>query len=313
MKKLLPFLLASSLMWSPSFAQVSIRMLNNNTVELHDLTKEEIANLKATTTIFVYGTNDTDHLDQINSAFEQSWKFTKYKIVSFNELGDYLSKPNYSYFTLSGSTSIEQGTTWTNVDLELWLSVPGKRGKPSKASYCDIGLGTQYASLKGIPSNKEDALEFIYKNGRYDNWTPGYLKCYLKVVNDYLMRGESLSDMKDFADAKKLVRLRTVTLYIPEYTFTRFNKFNGNVEKKEEVSELLSEYPYKYQVISNDELSDKVLNSTEPVYFLLYVRGGPNKYVSIFNSSGGLIYYRFQGASYNLKADDFKDIVKAMK
>jgi hypothetical protein len=319
MRKLLLFVVITSCINSRSISQVSIQ-IQDGINRPRNLTKEDIEKLKTTTTIFAYGDTDKNHVEELQKALEQSWKITQYKIVSYRELYDYIEKPNYSFFTLEGSIAIEGGTKVTSVSYQLWLPVEGKKGKITHVTYADIELFDQFASMKDIPynalrpkSSMDAAIEYIYTKGVYYNRTPGYLKCYLKLISDNLTKVESRGYYHNMVDKIKLARVKSATLYVPAYCLTRFNKFNGNEDKTNDPADLLSKYHYKYKIISNEELSKLIVNSTEPVYFVLYVRFGTDKFMNVFSSTDGLIFSHYQPLSYNLQDDDFKDIVDAMR
>jgi hypothetical protein len=308
MKKLLPFVFAIMAMLSHSFAQVRVQMKSSNSSSAKDLTREDIERLKKTTTIFAYCDRDKDRLDELESAFDQVWKITKYKIVSFKELDAYLDKPNYSYLTFSG---VGVGSAIFQLGLNLWIPVAGKKGKSDMDSYSEIELFPAIESIYSTPAG-DGAMESLYTKAVFNNWSPGYLKYYLKLVSDDLMKGESRSLNRNTGDPEKLAALKTKTLYIPDYVFRRLNTLTGKEEKKYDVDDLLGKYPYKYKVVSNDELNEMILTPSEPVYYIVYGRSATDKYMSVFSTTDGLIYTQYKHGPYSIIDNDFKDIVKAM-
>jgi hypothetical protein len=309
MKKLLLFVFAIMAALPHSFAQVRIQMKNSNSSATNDLTKEDMEKLKRTTTIFAYGDIDKDRLDEIKSAFDQAWKITKYKIVPYKELDDYFDKPNYSYLTYTG---LSYDLVIYELSLDLWIPVAGKKEKTDRNTYCEIELYPSFLSINADPSKNEEVMDFLYNKAVYNNWTPGYLKYYLRLVNDYLIKGESRPLNGDNEDVGKLEALKTKTLFIPDYVLKKVSMLTGK-EGTQDLDHLLSKYPYKYKIVTNVQLNEMILNPGETVYFLVYVKSQLSKYVSVFSTTDGLIYSHSKHQATILVDDDFKDIAKAMK
>jgi hypothetical protein len=76
----------------------------------------------------------------------------------------------------------------------------------------------------------------------------------------------------------------------------------------------MKKYDYRYKIVSAKELSQKILESEDPVYFLVYVKSSTDKFIAIYNSENGdILYSNWKGASYNVKSSDFKDISKTIR
>lgn len=73
-------------------------------------------------------------------------------------------------------------------------------------------------------------------------------------------------------------------------------------------------YNYKYEVISDEELNNKILNNEE-LYYLRYVRMNAERFLQVVNSKTGEIIYRnyITGMSYNIKSKDIKELNDKIK
>ncbi|MBK8966627.1 MAG: hypothetical protein IPM36_08060 [Lewinellaceae bacterium] len=66
-------------------------------------------------------------------------------------------------------------------------------------------------------------------------------------------------------------------------------------------------------MISNAELNRKIIEETEPFYYLVYIKSSTDKYVSVYNSqTGDLVYTTYTGISYNLKDKDLGKLESAV-
>lgn len=92
-----------------------------------------------------------------------------------------------------------------------------------------------------------------------------------------------------------------------------FGKFTGDESKNHDPEKIFKSYPYTYELIDAEDLSEKIL-SGEEFYYMVFVKSSTDKYLTIFNSvSGEIIYSKYSPASYNVKDSDFKDLAKSMK
>jgi hypothetical protein len=108
---------------------------------------------------------------------------------------------------------------------------------------------------------------------------------------------------------QELNKLKTSTLYVPDYVLVKFNMFTGDESKQHKEEDLFEDYKLKYQVLSTKKLNDNILSDPAGFYYLLYVKSSTDKFVSVVNSkTGEIIYSEYTGVKYNLKPGDLKDL-----
>jgi len=243
--------------------------------------------------------------------------------ASFFTIGGYTNTSTFMSTNSSGVTS--KGLSYSNThlywelwicrpdELKLWKNLDKKDGKfPYKVRQA-IGRIEMFTDF---PSMVDPSL--IY-NADYDgdehirNWGLGYLKNYVQVLMALLEKGEERSLYKSSSDPKQLENLKKQTLYIPDYVLIKFSKFSGDESKRHKGEKLLSGYKWPYKLIGNKELNEKIMDESQPVYHLVYIKSSTDKYVSVYNSkTGELIYTTYSPVSYNIKDKDFKKLAKAI-
>ena len=111
------------------------------------------------------------------------------------------------------------------------------------------------------------------------------LQGYLKTVNDGLLNDDTKGPYTYMADDDALARLKTDTLYVPDYVNVTYNPFIGmDKAPKEEADEddVKGRYPYPIKYVSTSQLDDLVANHDGPVFYLVYVRSSTDKFVSVY-------------------------------
>ena len=116
----------------------------------------------------------------------------------------------------------------------------------------------------------------------------------------------------EYTNQKELKNLTKETLYIPDFTLVKLNKFNGDERKRHDLEDIMGDYEQKYKLIKTTELNQSILNN-QKMYYLVYVKSSTDKYISVINSqTGEIIYTRYTPLSYNIKSGDLKELNKAI-
>jgi hypothetical protein len=215
---------------------------------------------------------------------------------------------------------MKSGLNWSNthIYLELWTCTEKFFKKKKKKLSLDdklvisrIELFTDFNTLM-LPENIYEE-EFDGKN-HIRNWGEGILKNYLQNLMTALNKKEQRDLYKYFPDTSELKNLKNQTIYVPDYVLIKFNKFTGDESKKHDAKDIFKDYSFNYELISTNELNNKILSSTEPFYYLVYIKSSTDKYISVINSkTGEYVYTKYTPISYNIGSKDLKELAKAIE
>ncbi len=310
MKKLLLFIAIFTIS-TISYSQIGVGPNESVKYRSGTFSKESIERLKATNTIFVC--KESDNIEELQLAIEEVWKITEISFIKYSELNT-IDLEESSIFKIGIQTiSKTQSSGFTSNNILTYLNLSLQDENNKKESYCRIELSQSIEDLTQLLklNSDEENIDYLYSKGGLHNWNVGFLKTYLKKVNDLIMNEEerwlNLSNDKN----SEIKQLASITLYIPEYATLEFKR---GVSSMQDETELFKSYSYNYKIINTNDLSKMILESEEPIYYLAYVKSGSNKYVTIMNSKTAAIIYSkaFQGA-YRLKSKDLKSISKTIK
>lgn len=299
-----------------SYAQIGVGPIEMVKFKSGQFSEESLNKLKTSKTVFVY--RPSDDKEKLEKAIREVWKITDISLVPFSEMKNQ-DLTNISVFSIAGvnnkywNTSINLNYDNTHIYLNLWMQGKNKKGKSIKESFCRIELHPTFVDYWKVTGSSKNALSYLYNEGQLKNWNVGFLKSYLKTVNDLIEKGEERWLYLTQNRNPKMKGLADKTLYIPDYAMVKFNKFTGDESKKLAEAKIFKSYPHKYEIISAEQLSKKILNSDESFYYLVYVKSSTDKYISVFDSlTGEMIYSAYDAKSYNMKESDLKSIAKAI-
>jgi|ERR1035441_7913597 hypothetical protein len=237
---------------TPSFSQVSVGYKTSPDDGEGKFKPEDIAALKNSTLVFILpGDAEASDIKAYEKAFKDSWKLTPYKVITDDQLKS-LGGGKYTYIILGGSEhTTAQGQNWTYCYYQFEM-VNGKKEK----IFAQIKVDRKYCFDKQA------------KGETPFNLTPGYLKAYLNIINSHLEEEKILSISDDFYANDLFKNLATETLYVPEENL-HFISVNGGGKHKDFTEEqFFAKYPYPHKVASGKEISDILLNSDKPIYFM---------------------------------------------
>lgn len=277
-----------------------------------------VQDLKSSTTVFVLQYDDYKQLPLFDSAIKQSWTYTPYVIVTPQQLMSYKDKEGYSFFSLGGYYTGSYDEV-PHLCYDLWYPIPNKKGGVKKQFFFSRTLlYTQQwpsSSLKEYVSgkNKYDLapVNIAQNNNHIYNWSPQLLKGYLRTVNNMLATKTIQHINEDFlTDGTGL--LRNDTLYIPDYNI--LNSEPGLADDEPGVTETTARevYPYPVRFVSFEQLELLLASNARNINYLVFVRDGRNKYISVFSSKNGLIYSSYNTLSVHLKNKDLERLAKVV-
>ncbi|PSG88260.1 hypothetical protein [Aurantibacter aestuarii] len=293
----------------------------------------ELAKIKGGTTYIAMKDPSTEKAKKFIEVFKNNWTISKFEFIKYSEIEDYLS-PNSSFLTIGGyETNVQfiklyqngrskNGINYSNTHLylELWTCADNyfenKKDKKSfenkdKIQVARIELFTDFETL----ADPDKIFQSDYDgDGHIRNWRPGILKNYLQSLMNYLNKSKNRTLFSETINEKEIKNLKNEILYVPEYVLMKFNKFTGDETKKHNEKSIFKDYKFKYQLLSKDELSEKILVDNTPFYYLIYIKSSTDKYINVINSTTGeIIYSKYSPVSYNIKSKDLKKLQKQVQ
>jgi len=283
--------------------------------------KAKFADLKNGTTFIAMKNPDDPSVKEYIDVIKDNWKLSKYKIIKYSEIEENV-KPNNYFLTIGGyetNTSTYNlvngtkrgGINYSNTHLYLSLWTPKekyfkkKKKKLSRSEHLELARIELFTDFPTLANPQNIYLEDFHGGGHIRNWSAGILKNQLQVLTNLVESKKERKLYAGFLNKSELKKLKTNTLFVPEYTLFKFNKFSGSETKKHDKAELFKGYKKKYEIVSMKELSEKILTSAEPIYYLIYIKSSTDKFVSVINSkTGELIYSKYSPTSYNIKSKD---------
>lgn len=291
------------------------------------LSKEDFASLKSTTTLFVLQSKDAGRIAEFEKAIGQVWKVTPFKVILPGDM-DRFGSEEFSFFSFGGylRTSGRGGST-IHISYDLWRPKYNRdgewRGRDLFARILLSPDGNTMMTIMGKnwgwganTKNSRESTELLFSRAVYDNWGPGLIKGYLKIVNDRLEDQQRQGSYSGNNDAALLKNLTRDTLFIPQYVNDKFSPFNGQRKIAEDADEadLAGAYPYPVKYVSAEELDQMLINRTTPFYYLLYIRSSADKHINVFEgTTGSPVYSAYTPVSYNFKEKDLVRLAKEIK
>jgi hypothetical protein len=289
-----------------SFAALGIQ------AQLHIENLDLVHLLKDSKTIVFMPAADTAKHHEYRELLEKHWNFTELEFHSYKQYLNNKEEKGYS-FLLFGDDHIKSELSESNYlywELWTWYAPNGDWNQKKKVLFARL----EFYPDPETTFNPSSIYDYRFDTeGHIMNWTPGMFKNYVQELQDLISNKEERSINKFYVEPEDLAKLKNETLYIPDYALDQYNA-NLVSQGKMSASELMADYPYKYKVVDNDALSDLILNTDKPLYYLLFVRSNSDKYVSIVEGhTGEILYTRFTPLSFSVKRPDIKKLVKTIE
>jgi hypothetical protein len=291
------------------------------------LQKDVLSKIQNGNTHIVVKSMDFPDAQLYLDVFKKYWTVTKgVDFITSDKLVGNMVEGD-SYFKLEAIK--ETGYSGSNaifVYLNLWQ--PSKKmlsdkklkiGHEEALAHIQLSVNSDLARAVGVNvvsvsfSNKD--LDYnLDGNGQFYHWNPGLIKNYLQLLCATLKAGKKLDFHDDITDKAQIKNLATSTLYCPEDNINKMGTF-VRAGKTVDVKDVFEDYKYNYKLLSDKELSEKILADGEVFYYILFVRNSTNKLIAVVNSATGEIIYSRYTVSMtisNLKSGDLKDLYKAI-
>jgi len=297
---------------------------------------------KETTTVFVVPSTYTK--EQYESILKDNWTASKYKIVSANEFNikDYLTDA-YSFAWLQCDVVSDHNVFYMDAYYDIFMLENEKMLKKidkaitdesklldliddNKINFVHIPIQLSNKSFEMVKDKLNPTVRLIFKGPSLEkkkavfneilaskglnNFELGFLKNDFQRANKVINEGKTYW-MYGNDKTPKVKDLKKETLLIPDYIQSEYKSLSGkeNIRTQAEVSELLSKYKSKFEIVSQNDISKKIL-AGDDFYYFRYSRIIASKFIEIVNGKTGEVVYRsYAGfAAYNLKDKDFENI-----
>ena len=279
----------------------------------------EIAKIKQGTTYFAMKDPASPAAAVYVAAIKKAWSLSKVECIKYTEVEKNIA-PNNSFVTLGANMTTSNSTlasTETRMYLELWTTNgkytydPKKRRHFNQADKIVVATIELFADYYA-QNNPSAMYKMEYDAaGHFKNWGTGVLSNYLQQLCTLLEKGNECTAKTEIANTTELQKMAGSTLFVPDYVLTKFSKNSDDESKKYPEKEIFDGYTLAYKVLSTAELNEKIVNSTAPFYYLLYVKTPSEKFVTVTNAqTGEIIYLGYTAAAANLKSADLKAIQK---
>ncbi|SFZ80606.1 hypothetical protein [Tenacibaculum maritimum] len=315
-----------------SYSQVSVG--RRHVGKSKKFKKGVLEKFKNTETIFLL--SNIYEKEVYEKILKDSWNVTPYKVVDLEsfEIENYLSS-KYSVAQLAGLKRSGGGSTslFTYIDFKIYDSdaifkkleklSPKKRKKKKQdiINKNSSNIARFYIFPKddfirtSLSSDIGKIVNSLFTDDVFFNYKPGFLKNYFQKINN-LIKNEDIYWMYEDDYLPELKKLTNNKLYIPSYMTIKYSGWMGqdSEEDDENIKDIFRKYDYGYEIISEEEISNKILNNEE-FYYLRYVRMNTERFLQVVNSKTGEIIYRdyIMGLSYRIKSKHIKKLSRKIK
>ena len=205
-------------------------------------TMEDIERFLDTKTLVVLDINPLNTYDaEIREVMDNEWTITEFDFIPFSDFEEMRKNPDYSFLFLA------------NVSFE-------KDNLQANYKFLNLSLGGDYYSINQMPDLV--SIPVAYKNVEEDsyNYKLGIL---VRFIQNHILlireHPEIVGDkvFKHYNDSMGLVQEKT--LYLIE------NELAGNIRSQ---SKIKAVYPYKFKIVTPEEIKEAIKNRDESVVFL---------------------------------------------
>ena len=283
-------------------------------IEYKEHSDKKLNELASTTTYFIYHMDLMSRAPQLENTLNEIWNVSKgIKLISYDDFKKGKFKEDASFIYLNGLFAFESsaGSLLSITPyLELWIyDAENER----KYTYAKSMLYSDHKKMRGIRRlNYKDAVGELTTKIKYHNLDLGYIKNMLQFINDGLLKKETYIFYDKSRTTDEVTNLSKSVLYIPSYLKIKYGAFNS-ITNNLDLDNVFSDYPYEYKVMDSDKLSAMILNSSEPIYYLSFIKANYLNFLSVINGKTGSVVYTNMFKGGNIKAKRIKTLSKAIR
>lgn len=259
--------------------------------------------LKTTKTFFALP--DVCNKKELKEIIKSVWTFNEISFVTFDEIKSnkrkYISSDNILIYLRDMDFTVSKGIETVGYFKKVvflvstYKNVQTTKKGEIKSDFLDIA---EIYLSKDIVQSKDGEDTYCLQLG--------LIKNYFQELNMRLTNSQNLKMNDGIVKKEKLGALSRKTLYIPWKI-----KSNGSTEEVENhkkfISKTFKNFEHPYELISNDELNEKIING-EDFFYLNDIQFSKFKILSISNSKTGEIIYLNVESNYRVKNSDMNKI-----
>ncbi len=272
----------------------------------------------------------TAYAKKIIDVVKANWKITPVSVIT-NGIPEnllvrgngFLSVTSYSK-TMSKDNSVVYANDYYHLDIWSVKDVY----KPSK-EWEDYGFIIASAELynRTIGMGKishdahEDFTNELFPND-FLNGMSGNIKNMIQYFNLMIAAHKTVALLHDHASTGELGKLKTDTLYMPNYWYGNTNTMLGDTKENTSdykrtakyLDNVVNAYPYKIKFVTREALNDLITNAKGNIYYFNIIQSSADKLVSVVNGfTGEVIYSEVQRKSYRIKSSDLEKLGSAIQ
>jgi len=263
----------------------------------HGITDENAGQLRRRTLVFVYRSADANRLEEIEEAIKYGWQYSDVILVPQN-IYDTLRDDENDYSFMTINVKKKGGQVYPTLD--LWY-----RFNEKKELLTSINLYVDRQTEYALESSSFPADE-LYDGGKIYDWQPGFLKIYIKIINDLINRRE-VPKGKIYYDKSYLNTFWSKTLIVSDISLMLKNE-SIDIERGKAIYE---NYPYNFKIKTLSEINDMLLMPPRPFFYSYYCKNGRNYYYCMISSTGKLVYSHKTRSPY-LRVKEFDKFVEIL-
>ena len=244
--------------------------------------KADINDLAKSTLYVVLDINNEDNKKYADIITEY-WKYSKIEIIEFKEIYNHINNNSFFFtpfirYYKNETTYSQDSKVYLDFQLTIWRFfqpfVKKYNSNPKKYKVSEImdnanilaQIDLTADDSKTFSINKVFADDFMGK-GYLCNYGEGILKNGIQNIQNIILKKDFHTYNETYCNPKELIKLENSTLYIPDYIVSE--NINSKIEERGKLKVSTKEdYPLKSKIISNEELSELIISSETPIYYL---------------------------------------------
>ncbi len=256
------FFILVSVMYSKAQITVNGTNTKNRFSFRGQFEKSDYDALKNSTIYYMCSAN-VENKELLEAELSKAWTYSKIKVITLSEFTDHENEENAAFFSIGINRTVNE---ITSVYMNLWCykMYGDNKGYLDYAKiYLMYDCEVNNVFKKDIWTT-DNVFEYLFKTPDPDNLKEGILPNYLIAIQELLETQKKVEDNDEIIKKDKLKKLKDETIYITENVVL---KEICHTEKWD-LKELMSKCPFKYKIISYEELNEKLLNN-EPIVYIL--------------------------------------------